>query len=42
MKYGTYKYSIHILQEVDLVSHKQNSLILKYPFQAFLHNISKY
>jgi hypothetical protein len=34
----TYNYSIHVLQEVHLVSHKQYSLILEYALQTFLQN----
>jgi hypothetical protein len=38
----TYNYSIHILQEVHLVSHKQHGLILEYAFQTFLHTKPSY
>jgi hypothetical protein len=37
----TYNYSIHILQEVHLVSDKNNSLILECALQTFLQNITK-
>jgi hypothetical protein len=41
IKHETYKYCIHILQEVHLVSDKNNSLILECALQTFLQNITK-
>jgi hypothetical protein len=37
----TYNDSIHILQEVHLVSHKQHGLVLEYAFQTFLLTYSQ-